>query len=325
MILTAIGSMSIAISNAHSQCDVLIVSDTNELMIVNINAINAPAFPATVIGVTRDSPSSQPRQIRGLAYAGPTILSTLYGITSQGDLVELDKNTGETTFVYSIGSSSGEFWGGLAFDPTTDSLYTVNAFGNHELIRIDLGGPQITHTIQGSTVMAGGNGFQFQMLGLEFVNGVLHASNRQNNNIVEIDPANGSFIFTWGNNAHGVNNNQQITLNPATGELWGIHDHFSSSNNAALSKMNMTTMQATEMGMAPFGIVESVGGGNDTYGWGGFVFLNPCPADLNEDGLVNILDARCFIGNPIDYDLDCNGVLNFFDVSLFIDAYLTGC
>lgn len=321
-IFAGIGWMSIATSVAHAQCDVLIVSDTNELMKVNVNAINAPNFPATLIGVTQDSPGSPPRRIRGLVYAGPTILSTLYGITREGDLVTVNNTTGQTALVYSIGGSSGDFWGGLAYDSATNSLYTVNAFGNHELARIDLGGA-VTHTIVGSTVMNGGNGFQFQMLGLEFVNGGLLASNRQNDNIVEMNPANGSFVFTWGNQVDGVNNNQQIALNPATGELWGIHDHSSTSNNAALSKHDMTTMQATEMGEVPFGIVESVGGGNDTYGWGGLVFRNPCPADLNEDGSLNFFDISYFINNRSDFD--CNGVFDFVDVSLFIGVLISGC
>ncbi len=79
-----------------------------------------------------------------------------------------------------------------------------------------------------------------------------------------------------GTHAIGVNNPQAITFHPATGILYAIHDHFSMSNNAALSTYDFTAEMATELCELPFGIVESVGGGNDTYGWGGLAFGPKC-------------------------------------------------
>jgi hypothetical protein len=299
----------------------LTVSDTNTLMRVDLSS--GPNYTATAIGVTQDAPGGPVRRVRGLASVG----TTLYGMTREGDLVEIDPNTAETTFKLSVAAGSDEFWSDLAYDATNNDLYTVLAFGDQSLVRIDL--DTMMHTIQGPTEWIV-DGSRRQMLGVEFMGGMLLGSNRQNQNIVEMNPADGSFDFTWGNSSSGVNNAQQIAVHPGTGVLWGIHDHFSSSNNAALSTFD-AAFRSTEMGELPFGIVESAGGGNDTYGWGGIAFIPvaPCRVDLNEDGEVNTLDVLIFLNWWVAKDprADWNGdaEIDTQDVLDFLSDWVAGC
>ncbi len=59
------------------------------------------------------------------------------------------------------------------------------------------------------------------------------------------------------------------------------------------------------------------------YGPGG---ANPCPADLNGDGMLNFFDVSTFISQftgGADYNGD--GATNFFDVSAFIADFSAGC
>ncbi len=55
----------------------------------------------------------------------------------------------------------------------------------------------------------------------------------------------------------------------------------------------------------------------------------PCPADLNDDGVLNFFDVSMFLGafstgDPIA-DFTGDGVYNFFDVSAFLGAFAAGC
>ncbi len=55
----------------------------------------------------------------------------------------------------------------------------------------------------------------------------------------------------------------------------------------------------------------------------------PCPADLNGDGVLNFFDVSIFLNafnamNPIA-DFNNDGVFDFFDVSAFLAAYNAGC
>ena len=54
-----------------------------------------------------------------------------------------------------------------------------------------------------------------------------------------------------------------------------------------------------------------------------------CPADLNNDGVLNFFDVSAFLtayssGDPIA-DFTGDGIFNFFDVSAFLSAYSAGC
>lgn len=227
---------------------------------------------ATSIGLTQDSDGTL-RQIRGLAYyESDESDGKLYGVTRQGDIVKVDRFTALTTYLGTVAGASPNFWSGLAIDPEGEFVYTVNAFGSHMLAKFELSTGDVTEI--GPTKTASGSAFQ--ILGLAFVpDGEqlrLYGANRSNDNIVEIDPDTGEVFFTWGNAVVGANNRQQIAVHPDTQELYGIHDH---SNKAALTSLSFITGSPSQTFQCelPFGIVESVGGGNDTYGWGGLAFV----------------------------------------------------
>ena len=251
----------------------------NQLMFVDPNTC-----AAAPIGLTQDSDDGPLRRIRGLAYDESD--DKLYGVTREGDIVEVDRFTAQTTHLGTVAGVGWNFWSGLAIDPKGEFVYTVNAFGSHMLAKFEL--PVGPSTEIGPTKTA--SGFALQILGLAFEPGVsplrLYGANRNNNNIVEIDPTTGKVFFTWGNAVVGANNRQQIAVHPDTQELYGIHDHSPFSNNADLTSLSFITSSPSQTFQRelPFGIVETVGGGKDTYGWGGLAFV-PLPASCNS---VNI-------------------------------------
>jgi hypothetical protein len=271
------------------------VTDANELAAVDVS-VKPLASGTTIIGVTQDTASGPVRRIRGLAYDDGN--NIMYGMTREGDLVTVDILTGKTTPLLSFGTV-GDFWSGLAFDGTT-KLYTTNASGTQQLAEIDLVSPGIPSPAQfkGSTTFSG---IGLQILGLDFypssapvtpptfngadpAPGVLYGSDRNNDNIVVVNAVNGLVTMPLGNETVGVPNLQEIAFHPQSGELFAIHDHSMTSNNAALSIYNFTTEMSTELGELPFGIVETLGSGGETYGWGGLAFApNLCvspPSDM---------------------------------------------
>lgn len=268
------------------------VTNANELAAVNVSATPL-ASGTTIIGVTRDSASGPMRRIRGLAYDGANKI--MYGMTREGDLVTVDIFSGKTTLLLSFGTA-GDFWSGLAFDGA-NKLYTTNAFPQ-QLVEINLVSPGVPSSpvlLKGSTTFSS---IGMQILGLDFypssapmtpptfnganpAPGVLYGSNRTNDNIVVVSTLNGAVTMPMGNAVVGVNNLQEIAFHPTSGELYAVHDH--SSTNASLSTYNFTTATATELGELPFGITEAVGGGQDTYGWGGLAFApNSCVSPPND-------------------------------------------
>ena len=53
---------------------------------------------------------------------------------------------------------------------------------------------------------------------------------------------------------------------------------------------------------------------------------NPCPADLNGDGMLNFFDVSLFLqGYNTGADYNGDGSTNFFDVSAFLTDYNAGC
>ncbi|MEZ6318680.1 MAG: peptidoglycan DD-metalloendopeptidase family protein [Phycisphaerales bacterium] len=56
---------------------------------------------------------------------------------------------------------------------------------------------------------------------------------------------------------------------------------------------------------------------------------NPCPADVNGDGVLNLDDvnvfAAAFVGGNLVADVDGNGVLNLDDVNVFAASFIAGC
>ncbi|MBO6513777.1 MAG: hypothetical protein JJ974_07430 [Phycisphaerales bacterium] len=49
----------------------------------------------------------------------------------------------------------------------------------------------------------------------------------------------------------------------------------------------------------------------------------PCPADLNDDGVLDFFDISFFLSNMVDFNEDT--VFDFFDISAFLGAYGAGC
>ncbi|MCP3958821.1 MAG: hypothetical protein GY719_13290 [bacterium] len=257
------------------------VTDANRLAVVDV----AASCSATILGETKDFGGAV-RRVRGLAY--DPYKAIMYGMTREGDLVTVNRTSGVTKHVPLVPPLVGDFWGGLSFDDTTGLLYTSDASAQHNLVEIDPIAK--TSTIVGSTASGG---TLLQILGQDLypstapalpptfnsthpAPGVLYGSNRNNQNVAVVDRSGGAVSFPMGTQSIGVSNPQAITFHPATGILYAIHDHFSASNNAALSTYDFTTEMATELCELPFGIVESVGGGNDTYGWGGLAFAPDC-------------------------------------------------
>ena len=60
------------------------------------------------------------------------------------------------------------------------------------------------------------------------------------------------------------------------------------------------------------------------------ISLNHCSADLNADGVVNLLDVPVFIdfaygGNPFAVDFNVDGAANLLDVAVFAGAIGAAC
>lgn len=326
------------------------ITDQNKVAAVDLSSTYIDnfghlTFVSAIGAVTRDASNGPIRRIRGLAYNAAA--NIIYGLTREGDLVKVIPSNAQTTLLHSLPAVVQPFWSGLAFNESTNKLYTANAFGNHELAEIVLspgGMSVVSSSFVGSTTF---NGFGLQILGLDYypssapaipptfngthpTTGVLYGGNRNNDNIVTLSATNGAVAFTFGNQTMGVNNVQEIAFHPATGRLYAIHDHYSQSNNAAISIYDFTAQSATQLAQLPFGIVEIVGGGNDTYGWGGLTFAPAacfCLGDVNNDGKVDALDiaawARCVVNTPNPGDncpcADANqdGTVNLADKAPF--------
>ena len=264
------------------------VTNTNELA-----AIDVVTHSVVIIGVTRDSADSPAaRRIRGLAY--DSAADILYGMTREGDLVTVNRTTGQTTFAVSLltGNPQTEFWSGLAFDGA-NNFYTTNGGGGHELVKLTGSGNAFVETIVGSTTFGAGSP---QILGLDFYpasapampvtfNGthpatnVLYGSIREGNNntdgnIVVVNATSGAVTTLLGTTTTNGNKIQEIAFHPVTGELYSIHDQPSGGTQAVLEVFNFTTATSTEWGELPFGIREDSGivGG---LGWGGLAFVPP--------------------------------------------------
>jgi CxxC motif-containing protein (DUF1111 family) len=60
-----------------------------------------------------------------------------------------------------------------------------------------------------------------------------------------------------------------------------------------------------------------------------YTSVDPCPADMNGDGILNFFDVSVFLGAYTSMDPSADftndGEFNFFDVSQFLGAYSAGC
>lgn len=201
-----------------------------------------------------------------MAYHGSN--STMYGMTREGDLVTVDINSGQTVFKTNVATGpNSQWWSDLAIDPAGQFAYTVNAFGTHDLVKINLA--NYSHTVIGPTQWSSGT-FQGQFLGVEFHNGRLLGAIRNNMRIVEINPLTARFDYTWGNGTMTVTNIQQIAVNPANNTLWSLHDGTGTAGQIVESNVS-NNYNAPLYGTLPFGFK-----GTNDYGWGGLEFV-PVP------------------------------------------------
>lgn len=248
------------------------VGDDNRLRGIDIGA----GCAVTVIGTTQDANGTL-RKVRGLAWV-PS-LDTLIGITREGDVVRVDRSTGQTAPVVSLpyGDPTTEFWGALAFDGL-ETLYTANAFDGHELVAIKL--PAFTTTVVGGTLTSGGS--PRQILGLDFfpttappsglpdpVPGVLYGADRTTGSVVRVDTLTAIVSDVGGN--LGVAAPQHVAFQPFSGTLFGLDDQGLGA--ADLTTYDFVPQQGTQHCPLPFEIVEQ--GSFPDLGWGGMAFAPP--------------------------------------------------
>ena len=207
--------------------------DKNTLMSFTFPAVGGQ-FTAGSIG----SPEYN-SEIRGLAFDNYN--NILWGITAQGIFGSVNESSGVFTPLLTLpywpqGSDQNE-WSGLAADGQ-NNFYAVNAYGNNELILINVDNPLVpTQTLVGHTTYTY-NGQQYgeQILGVAYsASGVLYGSDRGIDNIVILSTQNGSVTFPY-NHTGGINNFQEIGFDPS-GNLYVVYDHQSSSDDAALRNL----------------------------------------------------------------------------------------
>lgn len=307
-------------------------SDTNHLVSVDLGApLVSGKFKTTFIGLTVQ-PSASTAEIRGLAFDPNN--NTVYGITAQGVFVSVDISTGKTSrpllTVTRPGGPTQNEWSGLAFDGTSN-FYAVNAYGNNELEEINFSGSTYTATLKGSTTY---NQIPQQILGLAWSNGTLYGTDRGTDNIVTINPNNGSvsFLFPY---TTGVNNLQEIGFGPS-GKLYAAFDHVSSSDDAGLATYNFNNGTATELGEFPFQIDFNgcQGCGNSTYGAGGFAFAPVCMAPpgsmvawysfdqsgSSQNDLTSYNNTATAYGNYTSIPGEVSNALQFDGTSAYVQA-----
>ncbi len=270
------GAQTVYMMGQDNVCGTNPGCDTNTLMSFTFPATGGQ-FTATAVGTPQYG-----AEIRGLAFDNYN--STLWGITAQGIFGSVNVSTGSFTPLLTLpywpqGSIQNE-WSGLAPDGQ-NNFYAVNAYGNNELILINVSNPAVpTQTLVGHTTYTyNGQQYAEQILGVAYsASGVLYGRDRGIDNVVILSTQDGSVSFPY-NHTGGVNNFQEIGFDPS-GTLYVVYDHQSSSDNAGFARFNFTTGMATEVGGLPFQIDFNgcQGCGNSTYGAGGFAFVSACVA-----------------------------------------------
>jgi hypothetical protein len=321
------GAQTVYMVSQDNTCGNNPLCDTNTLWTF---PYNTPAS-AVQVGVTG-------AEIRGLAFDNYN--NTVYGITAQGELVTVNTANGTTSPPLITLTSTSNEWSGLAFNGQ-NTLYAVNAYGNSELVAIDLG--NMTWSVIGSTVYttSGGQQIPQQILGLAYsASGVLYGSDRNIDNVVTISTQNAAVGLPYPSTA-GINNLQEIGFDPS-GNLYAVYDHQSSSNNAGFASFNFTSGTATEVGGLPFQIDFNgcPGCGNGAYGAGGFAFASAClappsnmiawyPLDVpsssnnnQQPDLVNNNNAATSYGSPRAASIggEVSGALSFNGTSDYLKA-----
>lgn len=141
---------------------------------------------------------------------------------------------------------------------------------------------------------------------------------------INVGTGNGPYANTSGTD-HGVN------LEPASGLLtgyaWGENVGWVNFSGGALA-VPPNPARIGDGRFRGYAWGENIGWINlddDTI----YVGLEPCPADLTGDGVLDFFDVSAFLGaySAMDSaaDFTGDGEYNFFDVSAFLNAYSAGC
>jgi len=334
MVLSA-GAQTVYMMRQDNICGTNPACDTNTLMSFTFPATGGQ-FTATALG-----PAQYNAEIRGLAFDNYN--NMLYGITAQGIFGSVSVSNGSFTPLltlpyWSQGSPQNE-WSGLAPDGQ-NNFYAVNAYGNNELILINVSNPTApTQTLVGHTTFTyGGQQYSQQILGVAYsASGVLYGSDRNIDNVVILSTLDGSVSFPY-NHTGGVTNFQEIGFDPS-GTLYVVFDHGAPNNGAGFAKYDFTTGTATEVGGLNFEIDFDgcQGCGNSTYGAGGFAFVSAClappsnmvawyPLDVAGNAtntslpdLANNNTATAY-GNPLSIAGEVSGALSFNGTNNYLVA-----
>ena len=309
--------------------------DTNTLMSFSFPATGNPSqFTATPVGAPQYN-----SEIRGLAFDNYN--NILWGITAQGIFGSVS-NVGVFTPLLTLPYPGQNEWSGLAADGQ-NNFYAVNAYGNNELILINVSNPASpTQTLVGHTTYTyNGQQYAQQILGVAYsASGVLYGSDRNIDNVVILSTTDGSVSFPY-NHTGGINNFQEIGFDPS-GTLYVVYDHQSNSDNAGFAKFDFTTGNATEVGGLNFQIDFNGIDGNSTYGAGGFAFVSSClappsnmvawyPLDVlsnatntsqpdlvhNTGGTANPATTH---GNPLSINGEVSGALSFNGTTQYLQV-----
>lgn len=118
------------------------------------------------------------------------------------------------------------------------------------------------------------------------------------------------------------------------GSLSGSAYLFDASTGTQIAKMLPSDGGASEYFGSSVAIDNGIAvGGSIHFGPGSVHVFTvpspPCPADLNDDGLLDFFDISAFLtafGNgDLIADFSGDGILDFFDVSAFLTAFSGGC
>lgn len=266
---------------------------------------------------------------------------TLYALDSGKTLMTLDVTTGAST-VIGAGDYQDQFGGfgvGLAFDPTTGTMFS-RSFDN--LYTLD----QNT----GTTTLVGSSPDFITGLTFNAAMTTLYSVGQSSGNFVQVNPATGSptvvgnmgvttplglttrsdgtvFMSTFGGDIYTVNEGTGAVSLQAAGVGGGLTE-IAFDGNDVLYGVTLDTDELGTIDLAT-GVFTPIGpvGFTDIRG---LAFVGTgCFADCDGSGDLTILDFVCFRhlfqNGDAAADCDGNGVLNVLDFVCFQLAFQAGC
>lgn len=155
-------------------------------------------------------------KVNALAYDSRS--ETLYGLTADGNVLVIDRQTGGGRIVQKIPVPGSPLFTALAFEVAGSGgrLYAANAIEGRELFRIDLG------TTPPHPVVRLGSTQEAQITGLAVQPGTgrLYGIHRNRNALGILASATGAFEKVFPN--CGINNPEGLAFDPDTGVLYGV-------------------------------------------------------------------------------------------------------